>query len=53
MWQQSPKMIVMVTHDIEEAIFLADRVAIMSPRPGRIKEVLDIAIERCDYRVKM
>jgi ABC-type nitrate/sulfonate/bicarbonate transport system ATPase subunit len=52
-WQKSPKMIVMVTHDIEEAIFLADRVAIMSARPGRIKEILDIAIERPrDYRVK-
>ena len=52
-WQKSPKMIVMVTHDIDEAIFLADRVAIMSARPGRIKEILDINIERPrDYHVK-
>ncbi|MDQ0203422.1 ABC transporter ATP-binding protein [Pectinatus haikarae] len=41
-WQKSPKTIIMVTHDIDEAIFLADRVAIMSARPGRIKEILDI-----------
>ncbi|WP_341539304.1 ABC transporter ATP-binding protein [Pectinatus cerevisiiphilus] len=41
-WQKSPKTIIMVTHDIDEAIFLADRVAIMSARPGKIKEILDV-----------
>lgn len=41
-WQKSPKTIIMVTHDIDEAIFLADRVAIMSARPGKIKEILDM-----------
>ena len=52
-WQKSPKMIIMVTHDIDEAIFLADRVAIMSARPGQIKEILDIDIRRPrDYHVK-
>ncbi len=52
-WQKSPKMIIMVTHDIDEAIFLADRVAIMSARPGQIKEILDIDIQRPrDYHVK-
>ena len=46
-------MIIMVTHDIDEAIFLADRVAIMSARPGQIKEILDIDIQRPrDYHVK-
>ena len=43
-WQRSPKTIIMVTHDIDEAIFLADRVAIMSARPGRIKDIVDINI---------
>ncbi len=43
LWQKSPKTIIMVTHDIEEAIFLADRVAIMSARPGKIKEIIDVS----------
>ncbi|WP_196594034.1 ABC transporter ATP-binding protein [Pectinatus sottacetonis] len=54
-WQKSPKTIIMVTHDIEEAVFLADRVAIMSARPGKIKEILDIRqglLRPRDYHVK-
>ncbi len=52
-WQKHPMMIIMVTHDIEEAIFLADRVAVMSSRPGAVKEIIDIDLERPrDYHVK-
>lgn len=52
-WQKSPKTIVMVTHDIEEAILLADRCVVMSSRPGTVKEIIDIDIPRPrDYHVK-
>jgi len=40
-WNSSPVTVVFVTHDVREAVLLADRVAIMSARPGRIKEVVD------------
>lgn len=52
-WQKSPKTIIMVTHDIDEAIFLADRVVMMTSRPGKVKKIIDIDIERPrDYTVK-
>jgi ABC-type nitrate/sulfonate/bicarbonate transport system ATPase subunit len=38
--------VVFVTHDVAEAVLLADEVAVMSPRPGTIREVVDISLER-------
>ncbi len=41
-----PRSVVLVTHDVEEALYLADRVVVMSPRPGRVVAELSVAIER-------
>ncbi|MBD9502590.1 ABC transporter ATP-binding protein [Pseudomonas sp. BGr12] len=45
-WDHSKKTVVFVTHDIDEAILLGDRVYVMGARPGRIKQILDVPIER-------
>jgi NitT/TauT family transport system ATP-binding protein len=42
-WESERKTVLFVTHDIEEAIFMANRVAVMSARPGRIKS--DVRID--------
>lgn len=46
LWAQAQKTIVYVTHDIEEAILLSDRVIVMSSRPGRIQETIAIPLTR-------
>jgi NitT/TauT family transport system ATP-binding protein len=45
-WTNRPKTVVFVTHSISEAVLLSDRVIVMSPRPGRIVEEVDIALPR-------
>jgi NitT/TauT family transport system ATP-binding protein len=45
-WEQHRRTIVFVTHDIDEAIYLGDTVFVMSPRPGRVKEIVDVDIPR-------
>jgi NitT/TauT family transport system ATP-binding protein len=41
-WEATKKTIIFITHGIEEAVYLGQRVAIMTSRPGRIKEVIDV-----------
>ncbi|MEY8000196.1 ABC transporter ATP-binding protein [Clostridium sp. Mt-5] len=45
-WEKTNKTIVFITHSIEEAVFLADRVVVMSTNPGRIKEIINIKLPR-------
>ena len=45
-WSEARKTVLFITHQINEAVYLADRVAVMSARPGRVKGIIDIPFER-------
>jgi len=45
-WDKERKTVVFVTHQIEEAVFLSDRVVVFAARPGRVKEIIDIDLPR-------
>ena len=45
-WEKSKKTILFVTHSVDEAVFLSDRIVVMSPRPGRIRAVVPVVIPR-------
>ncbi|MGO4303385.1 ABC transporter ATP-binding protein [Cupriavidus sp. RAF12] len=45
-WEQTRKTIVFITHSIDEAIFLSDRIAVMTRRPGTVKAILDVPLAR-------
>ncbi|MDU2374458.1 MAG: ABC transporter ATP-binding protein [Peptoniphilus harei] len=62
LWQEEKNLMIMVTHDVEEAVYMSSKIIIMEPRPGRIKEVVDIDLpyprnrtsdEFVDYRNKI
>lgn len=46
MWMQKKNTILFVTHDIDEAILLADKVIILTPRPGRLRDIIEIDLPR-------
>jgi NitT/TauT family transport system ATP-binding protein len=51
-WQRTGKTIVFITHGIDEAVYLGQRVAVMTSRPGRIKHVIDVTLDRDDEDVR-
>jgi len=48
LWRLSPKTVIFVTHDVQEAVYLADRVVVMSARPGRVKTIVEADFDRDD-----
>jgi NitT/TauT family transport system ATP-binding protein len=49
-WENHRKTILFVTHGVDEAIYLADRIMVMSARPGRMLEIIDVDMDRPRYR---
>jgi NitT/TauT family transport system ATP-binding protein len=45
-WAKARKTVLFITHQINEAIYLADRVVVMSARPGRVKDIFDVPFQR-------
>lgn len=45
-WEKEQKTIMFITHSVDEAVFLADRVVVFTARPGKIKEIIDIDLPR-------
>ncbi|MBT4720451.1 MAG: ABC transporter ATP-binding protein [Rhodospirillaceae bacterium] len=53
-WQEAKKTVLFVTHQIEEAVYLSDRVIVMTKRPGRTKTIIDIPLKRPrDYEMRV
>ncbi|MDF2114336.1 ABC transporter ATP-binding protein [Roseiarcaceae bacterium H3SJ34-1] len=52
LWSRSPRTVIFVTHDIDEAIFLSDRVLVMASRPGRIVEDIMIDLPRPRHQIE-
>jgi NitT/TauT family transport system ATP-binding protein len=45
-WEQTRKTVVFVTHSVDEAIYLADRIAVLTARPGKVKKIVEIKLSR-------
>jgi len=45
-WEENRKTVLLVTHDITEAIYMADRVVIMAGHPGQIRDIVEVALPR-------
>lgn len=52
-WEKNRVSIVIVTHDVEEALYLGDRMIVMEPNPGRIRDVFEVPLPRPRDRSSM
>ena len=50
-WHRSPTTVIFVTHDVQEAVYLAQRVFVMSARPGKVKAVVETSLDRSDPHI--
>ena len=46
LWQREQKTVIFITHSMDEAVYLSDRVVVMTPRPGQVAEILDVPLPR-------
>jgi NitT/TauT family transport system ATP-binding protein len=46
LWQRQRKTVIFITHSMDEAVYLSDRVVVMTPRPGKVAEILDVPLPR-------
>lgn len=49
-WREKKKTVVFITHSVEEAVYLSEKVVVMTARPGRIKSVVDVDLDRSRHR---
>lgn len=52
-WERDRKTVLFVTHSVDEAVFLSDRIAMMTRSPGRIKQIIDIDLPRPRHRTEL
>ena len=45
-WESNRVAIVIVTHDVEEALYLGDRIIVMEPNPGRVRDIIEVDLPR-------
>lgn len=52
LWEHDKRTVIMVTHDVEEAALLADRIVVLTHRPGRVAEIIKVSIPRPRYNIQ-
>ena len=52
-WEKTKKTIVFITHSVDEAVFMADRVVVLTPRPGRVCQIFNVELKRPRDRTSM